>query len=92
MVVKIIVDAKHCAACDMLVDAEAIKIIKVDAGQYSVVLTLPSGVKYASYPADVHKVGDLPLGDKPILQWYNNLTFRRVKDPDRPVTKTTYFE
>ena len=26
MVVKIIVDAKHCAACDMLVDAEAIKM------------------------------------------------------------------
>ena len=92
MVVKIIVDAKHCAPCDMLVDAETIQIAKVDEGLYSVVLTLSSGVKYASNPADVYTVGDLPLGDKPILQWYKDLTFRRVKDPNRPVTKTTYFE
>lgn len=92
MIVKIIVDAKHCAPADMLVDAESIKIVKVDEGMYSVVIALPSGVTYSSNAADVYTIGDLPVGDKPIDQWYSKLTFRKVNNPERPITKTTFFE
>lgn len=92
MIVKMIVDAKDCAAYDMLVDAESIKIAKIDEGMYSVVVTLPSGAVYSSNAADVNTIGDLPMGDKPIDQWYSKLTFRKVNNPERPVTKTTFFE
>ena len=92
MIVKMIVDAKHCAPADMLVDADSVKIVKVDEGLYTVVVTLPSGIVYSSNAADVNTIGDLPLGDKPITQWYSKLIFRKVNSPDRPITKTTFFE
>ena len=37
-------------------------------------------------------VGDLPSGEKTIDQWYNKLTFRKRKNNESPVTKTTFFE
>lgn len=91
MRVKIIVDTSKCVA-DALVEAESIIIDKVDDGLYRVVITTPSGAVYLSNPTDADIVGDLPSGEKTIDQWYNRLTFRKRKNNESPVTKTTFFE